>query len=254
MKKTIIMVIIAVLVWTISSYMNWFTTEAWYKTLPKEKVEIVERVAKQFKEDKKRNGSCTIDWQPVSLEGMILAKIANESSYGEAGVGARTNNWWNIHGDLIWKATKFITADHSSTYAVFGTPEDGLRNIAQRLKNRWCKLSYQSSWNYVKWPRAEQSAQNKKDVSVYHWRLKEVAQAYDGKGTLVIADTVKSRSEWYSLNRMTNTWKWIKDGCFFVRKIKKADYIQIDQDWEMKTRIDLGQKDWETMDLFNCYE
>lgn len=249
------MIIITVLVWTISSYLNGFTADAWYKVLPPEKVAIVEKVAKQFKADKKRNGACTIDWQPVSLEGMILAKIANESSYGTKGVGARTNNWGNIHGDLIWKAKEFITADHSSTYAVFYTPEDGVRNVAQWLKNKWCKLSRQSSFNYVKWPRAPKTDSNVKEINAYHWRLKEVAQAYDNNGAIVIADTPESMAEWNALNNIVpKKWQWVKDGCYFVKKIRKADYIQVDQDWEMKTRIDLGQKDGETLDVFNCYE
>lgn len=252
------MTVIAVIVWIWSSYLNGFTTEAGYKILPPEKVELVEKVAKQFKSDKNRNGSCTLDGKPASLEWIMLAKIANESSYGLKWVGARTNNWGNIHADLIWTAQKFITADNSSTYPVYATPEEGLRNIAQWLKNRWCKLSWQSSWNYVKWPRAPQTAWNKADINAYHWRITEVVNAYDRGGAIVIADTAQSRAEWDRLiSHATDTTtkkKWIKDGCYFVKKIRKADYLQVDQNWEMKSRIDLWQKDGETLDVFNCYE
>lgn len=252
MKKNIVMLGVSIAVWVASSYFNATYTSASITKLPEEKVAIVQKVAEQFRKDNNWDWACTLDGKKSSLEGIMLAKIANESSYGTKGVGARTNNRGNIHGDLIKKSTKFIHADHSSRYAVFATPEDGLENLAQWLKNRWCSVTWRSSWNYVKGPNAPKTEKNIKDINAYHANVASVVMAYDNNKELFVVDTPQTRAQGDSLNNIK--WSWIKDGCYLVKKIRKADYLQIDKDGEFVQRIDTQQENGKTLDLFNCYE
>lgn len=253
MKNIVKMTCVAAVAWIISSYFNGSFIEASYSKLPREKVLIVQKVAKKFREERNRDWQCTIDGKKATLEGLMLGKVANESAYGTKGAGARSNNWGNIHGDLVGKSNGVIRADNTSKFPTFKTPEDGLENLAQWLKNRGCSMSWNTSWNYVKGPNAARTEKNITDINNYHSRVVSVVKAYDDNKDLFLVDTAETRAQWDSLNNIS-TKKTVKEGCFLVKKIRKADYIQIDEGGEMKKRIDVGQEDGKLMDVFNCYE
>lgn len=221
---------ICLLLWLIVySNVDWFTTP------PKEVLSKVRKVADQFERDHWKV-MCTLDWEYVELAWVMLGKVKMETSYWTKWVWSRYNNWGNIHKDLVNKAIRTTHADNTKHYPVYDNPEDWLYNLAKQLKNSWCKVTWQSSFNYVKWPKAPRSKANVQWINTYFWEVKA---------------TVK----WYEKNKWDvpkTTVKWDGKLCFLIKKIKKADYIQLDDGSEFIWKKDT--KRWNgSFNIYNCY-
>ena len=268
MKKTLFYSILAIAAGTASTYFmawgNLVTRADSYTKLPQDKVDMVREVAKQFRDEQNRYWQCYFDNKEVSLTAIMLAKVANESSYGTKWMGAKYNNRGNIHWDLIWKQIGTVCGDSTCKYPKYATAEDGLKNLAMWLKNKWCTMTFETSFAYVKWPKAPITKSNIAQIQKYHNRMASVIRAYDENRDLFLVETTETINEGRELNGLApiNTTTTTQDkaiktkpnkACYFVRKIRKADYVQIDEGGQMLTQVDIGKENGKYVDVFNCY-
>lgn len=163
-------------------------------------VNLVEKTVSQYKKDTWFNWSCTIDWEKTSIEGIVLGKIAMDSSYWTKGLGWKHNNRGNLKKAMqrpLPKQTKWYTINKDGwNYYVYPTIEEGLYDITERAKRRgWdkCNISYASTYCYVK------GCKNwvKDDAFVwdyYRWMV-SVAKAYDAWAWLDIIDNDETRKQ-----------------------------------------------------------
>ena len=215
--------------------------------LPEAKVQVVQEAAKEFRSEQDREWQCYFDSKEVSLTSIMLAKVANESSYGTNWMWARYNNRWNIKWDLIWKKTWTTCGDSTCRYPIFETPKDWLKNLAMRLKNSWCKATFNSSFAYVKWPRAPRTESNVSQINRYHSRMKEVVDAYENKKDLYLVKTQETIDESNALHGIKKDTK--QKVCIKVHTVGKYTTLQVDdKNWKYKTSQDI--KWWDK--IFTC--
>jgi len=94
--------------------------------------------------------------------------------------------------------------------------------------------------------------------------MASVIRAYDENRDLFLVETTETINEGRELNGLApiNTTTTTQDkaiktkpnkACYFVRKIRKADYVQIDEGGQMLTQVDIGKENGKYVDVFNCY-
>lgn len=231
----------------------WDEAEAWLADVPQETIKMVRDVAVQYRTENKRQWQCTIDGKKVSLTAIMLAKIANETSYGQKGVGKEINNRGNLHVPTKksslprWDGVSKVWADNAEM-VVYPTPQDGLYDLAHWLVKRNCDITRQSTWNYVKWPKAEKTDKRVKAVNAYYKNLKDVAFAYENNKHLYVVDNTETQAQAANIAE-----KKKHKECHYVATIKQADFIQVDQEeGKFSKSLFLWSKAGNVR-LYNCY-
>lgn len=254
-RNTLIIVATTAVVTLCVTLRGWYDVEAALSDVPAQTIKMVRDVAVQYRKDYGYEWQCSIDGQKVSLTALMLAKIANETAYGTKGIWKQINNRWNLHvpskrASLPKRdGTSKVWADNAEM-VVYNTPQEWLYDLAHRLVQRQCTVTWQTTWNYVKWPKAEKTPKRLKAVNLYYENMKKVALAYENNKKIYLVDNEETKKQAEGISEWPTAKK---KECHHVATIKQADFIQVDQeDGKFVKYMQLWSKAW-NVEVFNCY-
>lgn len=172
----------------------------------KRRIDTIVKSVWRFKSDTWFTWSCQFLWTPTTLEAIVLAKSANESSYWTAGKWKRYNNRWNLKYARVKKLPKQTagTRVHGDgwQYYIYERPEQGIYDMAARTaraSNNTCNFTYNTAAYYLLGHKPK-NAKERKKVNMYVWDLKSVVDAVNAKKPLFTVDTVEVQEKWNFIN------------------------------------------------------